>query len=708
MILPDPLIALTKFGERYEGRWTTRQLLYVLLGQVDSVTVEDVGEISLSAAFTLRCRDKVEVHQVKRQHGSAPEWKISALNENGVLGIIHRELCCSVVPRRNKDLPAPDRSSVTAAIPPGSRCLITAAVDQGPGFPFLACLPTDGNWSRLDRRGGILLTGMRAEGGNGGPGIAGARCSGVGRGAGRGYGAGDAVGAAYGRLKRLIADGFAGNKSAEVALDEHAADPDTWQAPLAKALDATGVSADESVLAAARQLMELLDAAGARAGKYDVDLRGGHGVQVGEGNQQVNIYAAAPGIIPPGGQAQIRAGQPRNEAAFGPVYETVGGAAFLGDALGEVYDDGPGFVQHFGGGPAGEPAVICALYEHVPVAVAQEVWDALRSVGRGAYGGGTNGVGFPVASQAGQLAFISAGASTVDLAGGKWGSGELIQIEGRWRWRPHVRFDSEAYQDQDTWSMRREEMDLRLRVAARIPFLAEGSRITGARRSRMLAALPDTGLISVIAGLATRYGLETRELNWEETPEPAGYNDTLRAAYQHTIAGPDGRAALRAALWFTLPHGYEACRAIVDLSIDFDAVRPGVSAGTPAHVPADLRIAPGEVAAFFSSAWQAAMALPLAGTENLLETLPAGPPRLEFYIQNRRPEHSGGQRTVRTLDMVDLSVFGRTRRLQLTDLAVGITGPLGLSAEETSALARQAMIRMAEDYAFTGAETAQI
>ena len=85
--------------------------------------------------------------------------------------------------------------------------------------------------------------------------------------------ASDAVGAAYGRLKRLIADRFAGNKSAEVALLEHAADPDTWQAPLAKALAATGVSADESVLVAARQLMELLDAAGARAGKYDVDLR---------------------------------------------------------------------------------------------------------------------------------------------------------------------------------------------------------------------------------------------------------------------------------------------------------------------------------------------------------------------------------------------------------------------------------------------------
>ena len=48
-----------KFGERYEGRWTTRQLLYVLLGDVDSVTVEDVGEISLGAEFTVwRARNK--------------------------------------------------------------------------------------------------------------------------------------------------------------------------------------------------------------------------------------------------------------------------------------------------------------------------------------------------------------------------------------------------------------------------------------------------------------------------------------------------------------------------------------------------------------------------------------------------------------------------------------------------------------------------
>jgi hypothetical protein len=106
--------------------------------------------------------------------------------------------------------------------------------------------------------------------------------------------AADAVSASYGRLKRLIATRFAGSKSAEVALSEHAADPDTWQAPLGKALAATGASADGSIIAAAQELMALLDAAGTQAGKYNVDLHGTQGVQVGDGNQQFNVYGTMP------------------------------------------------------------------------------------------------------------------------------------------------------------------------------------------------------------------------------------------------------------------------------------------------------------------------------------------------------------------------------------------------------------------------------
>ena len=67
-----------------------------------------------------------------------------------------------------------------------------------------------------------------------------------------------AVKDAYAGLKRLVATHFAGKPAAELALAEHAADPDTWQAPLAKALAETGTDADPAVIEAARRLMELV------------------------------------------------------------------------------------------------------------------------------------------------------------------------------------------------------------------------------------------------------------------------------------------------------------------------------------------------------------------------------------------------------------------------------------------------------------------
>jgi hypothetical protein len=81
-----------KFGHRYEGRWTTRQLLYVLQGQVDSVTVEEIGEIGKGVEFTARRQDKTEVHQVKRQHGSANQWELFDLMANGVLAAAQNQV----------------------------------------------------------------------------------------------------------------------------------------------------------------------------------------------------------------------------------------------------------------------------------------------------------------------------------------------------------------------------------------------------------------------------------------------------------------------------------------------------------------------------------------------------------------------------------------------------------------------------------------
>jgi RIP homotypic interaction motif len=96
--------------------------------------------------------------------------------------------------------------------------------------------------------------------------------------------------AAYAKLRGLVERRFRGNASAEVVLAEHATDPETYQAPLTKKLTQAGAADDTGLVAAAKALMDLVDQAGARAGKYNVTITGSKGVQVGDGNVQINRF----------------------------------------------------------------------------------------------------------------------------------------------------------------------------------------------------------------------------------------------------------------------------------------------------------------------------------------------------------------------------------------------------------------------------------
>jgi hypothetical protein len=107
---------------------------------------------------------------------------------------------------------------------------------------------------------------------------------------GAGQAATTAVTDAYQALKRLVARRFTGKPAAEVALAEHETDPDVWRAPLAKQLAETGTAVDPAVLDAAQRLLTVLDAEGARAGKYTVDAGGARGVQIGDHNSQTNRF----------------------------------------------------------------------------------------------------------------------------------------------------------------------------------------------------------------------------------------------------------------------------------------------------------------------------------------------------------------------------------------------------------------------------------
>jgi hypothetical protein len=100
------------------------------------------------------------------------------------------------------------------------------------------------------------------------------------------------VKAAFARLHDLLSKRFraAGTPNAEAVLAEYVADPESYQVPLAKKLDAADAGGDEALIAAAKMVLELLQQQGARSGKYSVTVNDSKGVMIGDGNTQTNSF----------------------------------------------------------------------------------------------------------------------------------------------------------------------------------------------------------------------------------------------------------------------------------------------------------------------------------------------------------------------------------------------------------------------------------
>ncbi|MQB04539.1 NACHT domain-containing protein [Agrobacterium tumefaciens] len=73
-----------KVGNRYEARWLTHQLLRLLDGTVQTVTVEALGDDEQGFEFSLDRANGSEWHQCKRQT-AAGTWSLPALDAAGVL-----------------------------------------------------------------------------------------------------------------------------------------------------------------------------------------------------------------------------------------------------------------------------------------------------------------------------------------------------------------------------------------------------------------------------------------------------------------------------------------------------------------------------------------------------------------------------------------------------------------------------------------------
>ncbi len=102
-----------------------------------------------------------------------------------------------------------------------------------------------------------------------------------------------AVKTAYVRVRELAKRRFAHQDTAEYLIDKHAEDPEIWGKPLYRELEQAGADRDSELVTAAQELMVLLDARGSQEGKYVVRVRDSQGVQVGDGNSQVNYFGTS-------------------------------------------------------------------------------------------------------------------------------------------------------------------------------------------------------------------------------------------------------------------------------------------------------------------------------------------------------------------------------------------------------------------------------
>jgi len=98
-----------------------------------------------------------------------------------------------------------------------------------------------------------------------------------------------AVKDAYNGLRALLQRRFVGKPSAEIALTEHENDPETWEAPLKKALVQTQADQDQDIIVAAQKVMAQANPQQAAIGKYNVQFTGNvQGFAQGD-YQQVNM-----------------------------------------------------------------------------------------------------------------------------------------------------------------------------------------------------------------------------------------------------------------------------------------------------------------------------------------------------------------------------------------------------------------------------------
>ena len=371
---------------------------------------------------------------------------------------------------------------------------------------------------------------------------------------------------------------------------------------------------------------------------------------------------------PPEPGFEIGAGEPGWKGHFHRAWnELMNQRIWVGNPATEVFTEGPGVVQYFESHLSLFGWVICALPHQQPVAVAGEVWQALRAAGAGALGGDPlAAIGFPAPSpQATRV--IDAEARSVDLTGGRWGKGKLVRPEGEaeWGWEPAVRLSMDMTRAAGYWTGDPAVRQLRLRAIASLPLVDAGEfAIAAQSRHALEQALPESDLGQAITALSRHRGADLAVAGWSRGPN----RNALDAfSYSSLIAAPDGQTALSAEVMMAMPNTMNSdlvtCAEvrIGDLGAWAAAL---AAAGAPPRP--DLRLSMQEVADFFAVAWHTA-------TEQLAAVVAASsatmlwmdPPTVELRLTAERRYDSTPAPQPMLDDYIDLHTLGHSDRGQL-------------------------------------------
>lgn len=397
------------------------------------------------------------------------------------------------------------------------------------------------------------------------------------------------------------------------------------------------------------------------------------------------VITPAPAVPP----VAVGEGDPLWAEEFRAAYDAAGGPAALGVPDGPVAPAGPGVMQQLSGGARG-PAAICAVPDFKPVVVAGDAWKFyVKQIRDSSPADYPSLAGLPVSDETSYL-----GRRVIQLSGGGWGLGELIQDQpgGSWRWRPVPSVDMAPAFQADRWSRVGRpgtEPDLVVRVDAFLPWKGAASwRIDRRGRERLCEALTGTAVARSAVALARARGIEQAQPSWEILAEQDGGRQSERTAqYQYMIPAHDGSPAFTAQARLVLADSYQpqSVQASAALRIRLAAVET-----------ADPRLTIAELVDLFVAQWEAAMlAIPLALVEDPVTVPLAGPPVAELYVRAGEKYIDGRPEYTELPQVLDLSPLGKPTGTQLRQGGISVVAPLEASNAERQLLVRQGVARMA-------------